>query len=78
MAKLIAVSLQKYFPIVSEYTEEEITSDGAISKITKSSCISHPSLANASATLLTSWKACYTLQCWNLLISNLQSASREE
>ena len=41
MAKLIAVNLQKYFPIVSEYTKEEITSDGATSKITKSSCMLH-------------------------------------
>ena len=41
MAKLVAVSLQKFSPIVSEYTKEEITSDGAISKITKSSYMLH-------------------------------------
>ena len=41
MAKLVAISLQKFSPIVSEYTKEEITSDGTISKITKSSCMLH-------------------------------------
>ena len=78
MAKLVAISLQKLSPFTSEYTQDEITSDGEISKTTKSSCITHPCLAGASATLLTSRNTCYTLQRGNLPISDLQSASREE
>ena len=41
MAKLVAISLQKFSLIVYKYTKEEITSDGAIAKITKSSCMPH-------------------------------------
>ena len=63
MAKLVAVSLQKFSPIASEYTKVETTSDGEFSKVTKFSCISHPNLASTSATLFTSRKVCYTFQC---------------
>ena len=61
MAKLVAISLQKLSPFTSEYTKDEISSDGEISKTTKSSCITHPCLASASATLLASQNTCYTL-----------------
>ena len=39
------------------------TSDGEISKITKSSCITHPFLGSASATLLTSRNAIFIYFC---------------
>ena len=32
MAKLVAISLQKLSPFTSEYTKDEITSDGEIQK----------------------------------------------
>ena len=76
MAKLEAVSLQKFSPIASEYTKLDITSDGELSIITKFSYIWHPNLASASATLFTSRNTCCTLQCWNLPRRDLQSISR--
>ena len=47
MAKLVAVSLQKFSPIASEYTKLD-TSDEELSIITKFSCIWQPNLTRNS------------------------------
>ena len=35
MAKLVAINLQKFSPFTSEYTKDEISSDGEISNDSK-------------------------------------------
>ena len=72
MAKLLAVSLQRFSPMASEYTKLATTSDGELSITTKYSCILHPNLTSVSATLLTSQNTCCTLKCWNLPNRDLQ------
>ena len=48
MAKLVAVSLQKFSPIASEYTKLDTTSDEELSIITKFFCIWQPNLTRTS------------------------------
>ena len=48
MAKLVAVSLQKFSPVASEYTKLDTTSDEELSIITKFSYIWQPNLTRTS------------------------------
>lgn len=61
MAKLAALSLQKLSPITFEYTINDISSKEEMLKVTKSFCIVHYFLVNASAHLFASRYTCFTL-----------------
>lgn len=54
MAKLETVSPQKLSPLTSNYSKDDISSEGEVLKVTKSSCKLHHFLASTSTHLFTS------------------------